>query len=600
MTKFSTRLSTVLTAAFAVVALGIPGMLRAVPAFPGIIMAEQPDGTTVPVRMVGDERGHRVMTTDGHLLLEDASGFLTYAEADTRGLPMASSMRVTAPESRGAAEIQYLSTLRKPNVTAAFDAVERMAATAREAGQARRYLCSGASFPASNSPAALVVLVEFSDKSFSMDNPHDFYTRLLNEKGFSDYNATGSARDFFIENSSGVFTPDFDVFGPVQLQHPMRHYGANNAWGQDVAPEEIVIEACRELDGKIDFSKYDTNSDGQIDNVFIFYAGYGEADSNQANTIWPHSADILDFALGEDYYFDGKLLNRYGMTNEIDYVARRPDGIGTFVHEFSHVMGLPDLYDTLYGSSFTPGHYSTMDMGPYNNSGRTPPHFSSFERYCLDWLTPEPLTAAGEYELEALHISNKAYLIATEKPDEFFLLENRQQECCDAYIPGHGMLVWHIDYVEKPWNDNIVNNIPSHQYVDLVEADDKRLEADRDGDLFPGTRNVREFSEKTSPALLSWNGNKLGILGLTDISEENGVIRFKAISDTSTTVETIATDASITTDGDMILNSTDAPAGVYNLSGAKIAEIPAGGSLTLDAGLYIVSNASGRLKVRIK
>lgn len=580
------------------VAASIPSALHAVPAYPGVIMAEQPDGTTVPVMIKGDERGHRAMTTDGYMLLRNAEGFLTYATVDTEGLPVASSVCASAPELRTIGEKQFLASLKQPVVTRAFETSARMSAIAREGGVSQRYLCSGAAFPASGSPRALVILVEFQDKEFSMSDPGDFYSRMLNEEGFAEYNATGSARDFFVENSHGLFTPQFDVYGPVTLTYPMRHYGANDSWGQDVAPEEVVIEACSQLDDTVDFSVYDTNGDGQIDNVFIFYAGYGEADSLKTETIWPHSADIKDFYLQEDYYFDGLLLNRYGMTNELDFQRRRPDGIGTFVHEFSHVMGLPDIYATDYTSSFTPGAYCTLDMGPYNNNGRTPPHYGVFERYCLDWLEPDLLETSGEYELEAIHKSNKAFLIRTENPDEFYLLENRQQECCDSYIPGHGMLVWHVDYVEKVWNDNIVNNTPSHQYVDLVEADNKRDEKNRDGDSFPGTSNVTQFSDRTRPELRSWDGESLGI-SLSNIREEDGKILFTASVENTGVADMVSPCAGIMSDGNAITNNTSATAEVFDLAGVKVAEITAGESVVLNPGIYVVTNGEARLKIRI-
>lgn len=584
-----------------------PASAFGVPAYPGVIQAEQPDGTLIPIILKGDERGHRAMTSDGFLLMRDAKGYLTYAQVDTEGFPMASTYRASAPEMRGSLEQNFLSTLNRKAIENAYEKSDNLLRAAREAGVNQRYLCSGAAFPASESPHALVVLVEFKDNQFSMEDPHDFYSRMLNEEGFADYNATGSARDFFVENSNGVFTPHFDVYGPIKLAFPMRHYGANDTYGQDVAPEQMVIEACTQLDDDVDFSIYDTNGDGQIDNVFVFYAGYGEADSYKSETIWPHSADMLEFGLTDEngdpkhWYFDGVELNRYGMTNEIDYNYRRPDGIGTFVHEFSHVMGLPDIYATDYTSSFTPGAYCTLDMGPYNNNGRTPPHYGAFERYCLDWLDPEELTLTGDYELEAIHKSNKAYIITTEKPDEFFLLENRQQECCDAYIPGHGMLVWHVDYVESIWNKNIVNNTPSHQYVDLLEADNKRVDTNRDGDPFPGVSNITSLSDRTRPELLSWSGERVAV-SLSDIREEDGKILFHAKGKTAEVeaVEEVGISAGLQIEGDRVYNHSGEEAIVYDLTGRKVATINAGESIKLSAGLYVVNADGESLKVQIR
>lgn len=584
-------------------AIGVAGVTPAfaVPAYPGPITVEQPDGSTLEIILRGDERGHTIQTPDGYRLVRDEDGFLVYATIDSQGMPAASSLRATDAGKRGSSELQFLSTLVKDKINESFERSARMKAMTRSGGEDTRYLCSGAAFPAKGSPRALVVLVEYQDVSFSMDEPADFFSRLLNEEGFNDYNATGSARDFFIENSNGVFTPQFDVYGPVQLAYPMRHYGANDYFDQDVAPEEMVIEACEALDPDVDFSVYDTNGDGQIDNVFIFYAGYGEADSSRPNTVWPHSADIVDFQLGTDYYYDGLLLNRYACTNEIDAINRRPDGIGTFVHEFSHVMGLPDLYATSYTDAFTPGDYCTLDHGPYNNNGRTPPHYSSFERYSLDWLEPELLELTGEYTLEPLHTSNHAYIIETQKETEFFLLENRQQECCDAYIPGHGMLVWHIDYNQSVWDRNVVNNTRSHQYVDILEADNKRTEATRDGDTFPGTSNVTTLDEYTRPDLLAWDGSRTAV-AISDIREEDGKILFTVEGKNKPSVsvdEISASEDSVKVDGRVISNVSSLPVEIFGLTGLRIALLPVGESVELPEGIYIIVAGDSRLKLHI-
>lgn len=591
-------------AALIAVCAGLSSNLSfAVPAFPGIIEVEQPDGTVLPVIVKGDERGHKIFTTDGLQLQRDLKGFLTYAVADFDGNAVPSSVRSNAVGSRSASELQFIASLKAPENEIMVESRSLFRAT-RANGEETRFLCEGAAFPAAGSPRALVILVEFKDNEFSMDDPQDFYNRMLNEEGFEDYNATGSACDFFIENSQGKFTPQFDVYGPIKLAYPMRHYGANNFFGLDTAPEEIVIEACDALAEDVDFSNYDTNDDGEIDNVFIFYAGYGEADSMLDSTIWPHSADIKTFGITDNegkpvqWFYNGKELNRYGMTCEISFKYRRPDGIGTFVHEFTHVMGLPDLYPTSYNNSFSPGPFSTMDLGSYNNDGRTPPHFSSFERYCLDWIEPEELRFTDDYELEALHESNKAYLIRTENENEFFLLENRQQECCDAYIPGHGMLVWHIDYVPAVWDRNVVNDTPGHQYVDLLEADNRRNDATREGDPFPGTSNVTKLNDMTRPELRSWNGEEV-VVALYDIREEDGKIYFSVEGEASSVTEIDGSDGAIFVRGTVVENGTKAVAEVYDLAALKVCEIKSGSSVSLNPGLYIICSGDKRMKVRI-
>ncbi|MDE6811316.1 MAG: M6 family metalloprotease domain-containing protein, partial [Muribaculaceae bacterium] len=339
---------------------------QAVPASPDIVTYTQPDGSIIEFRHIGDENHHRMIAiSDGKELAFDSDGFLRPIES----LPSPCAVDDTPFKDK--------------------------------------YLMSGSHFPHKGSPRALVILVIFPDKFFSMEQPGDYYHRMLNEENFSLDDATGSARDFFINNSQGVFTPQFDVYGPVLMSKPSKYYGENDRYGYDLHPEEVVVEALTKLDSTVDFSLYDTDNDDVIDNVYVFYAGIGEQDSYQASAIWPHSANILDFDIEEkEFYFDGKLLNHYAMSNEINSKSMKPDGMGTFVHEFSHVLGLPDLYATAYTSSFTPGRYSTLDRAPYNNLGRTPANYSLFERLSLDWASPEIISTSGVYTLYPIEESN--------------------------------------------------------------------------------------------------------------------------------------------------------------------------------------------------
>lgn len=187
-------------------------------------------------------------------------------------------------------------------------------------------------------------------------------------------------------------------------------------------------------------------------------------------------------------------------------------------------MGLPDLYATSYTSSFTPGSWSALDYGPYNNNGCTPPLYGAFERYALGWLKPREINSAVSATLQPIS-ENVCGVIRSSKDTEFFLVENRQKEGWDAYIPGHGMLVWHVDYNSSVWSSNKVNNTPSHQYCDIEEADGTQSESSRAGDAFPGTANKTSFTSSTTPAMKTWANVGLEY-PLTNIREENGNIYF--------------------------------------------------------------------------
>lgn len=522
----------------AITALMAYAVAMAVPAFPGPIVFTQPDGSEITVYIRGDERAHCYLSADGYLLVNDNNA-LYYGKALADGKIVRSDILAKKAENRSASDLAFLagvdmslvdSSMRKIAEQSKFSvgemamrpAAKAASSSASEQGHPSygKGLFPGTHFPAFGEQKGLVVLVEYQDVKFTLANAADYFSRLLNEEGFSDYNATGSARDYFIQNSNGQFMPEFDVYGPITLSHNREFYGGNNKNGDDNAPEQMVIEACQQLDSEVDFTQYDRDGDGLIDNVYVFYAGSGEASGGGANSVWPHSWNVVYVG---NYMFDGVRLANYACSNEW---YSGPDGIGTFVHEFSHVMGLPDLYATSYTSSFTPGSWCVMDNGSYNNNSRTPPGYGAFERNALGWCKPKVVTGEeGDCELEHIGETNEAYLIPTEKANEFFLMENRQKKGWDTYIPGHGMLIWHIDYNEAVWNSNTVNNTSSHQRVDLEEADGMRSEENRDGDAFPGTAGVTSFTDDTNPGMLTWSDSRL-YMPITDIKESNGVVSF--------------------------------------------------------------------------
>lgn len=448
------------------------------------IVYQQPDGSSITVFKCGDEHVHWLTTTDGRLLAEQADGSLRYAtEAD--------SMRLVQSCQR--------ATRRRAKL-----------AEPRHA------------YPAQGNPRSLVILAEYPDCRFLSPTANDDFWRMLNEAHYADNGGTGSARDYYTDASLGQFTPQFDVVGPIMLTRAYNYYGENDSSGEDLHAEDMIIEACQLADAEIDFSDYDYDQDGIIDNVFVFYAGYGEATCSDENTVWPQSWDIMEYT-SNPILFDGVRLNHYACTNERD-TDDLMDGIGTFVHEFGHVLGLPDLYSTNYTMAWTPGQWSVMDAGNYLNNSRTPVSFSAYERACIGWLKPSTICEPAHVVLPELQLSNSAARISTLHDDEYYILENRQQAGWDRFLPGHGMLIWHIDYDAYIWQMNRVNNNGSHQYVDIIEADDIRSNGTMTGDPFPGSSNVSDFTATTKPAFVSWQGQEMR--PLTHITETKGIITF--------------------------------------------------------------------------
>ena len=531
----------------------------AIPAYPKPLKVKQADGSWITIQMHGDEHGHYVMTSDGIPLVFNAQ-LRNYEYADWKnGEVQASGIKATEASDRSAQVKKFIESQDKSAILESFkrarlQQLQQVFSARRNASlknginsasplSAVSSLVSRSSsnpqeeklnnFPTTGEVHSLVILVQFADTKFSTvgSDAHQFFNSMLNEPGFTYSNgANGSARDFYVNSSNGKFQPQFDVIGPVTLPKKYSYYGANKGSSTDnpVALEEFVRGACTLADPLVDFSQYDHNQDGFIDNIYFFYAGKGEADSGDGNAIWPHSAYYADIAkeagvTQKSLKLDGIEVGNYTCSNEINgtIITPQPAGIGTFVHEFGHVLGLADHYDIYYGmATFTPGSFDTMDRASYNNNGNTPAAFSAYERACLGWLDLTVLKNGVDTlnVLPDLNDSNKAYMVPVggTNDQEYFVMENRQQKGWDAFIPGHGMLLWHIDYDAKAWEKNELNITGTHQRVDIVEADNKLTDNTRSGDPFPGTSNVTQCN------LTSWAGGK--VMSLDDIEEKDGII----------------------------------------------------------------------------
>ena len=511
----------------------------AVPADPRPFVVTQPDGSTLTVRMIGDEFFHSMMTEDGYLVKRSSDGVYYFVDNEGKAMDV---MACDASKRTDAVK----QTLVALNPEKTFNELKASALATSKMWNSQKMMRAPMQrangdefdnsdghdirvFPTEGEQNVLVICVNFSDKKFSFDaDPHTAMVNMMNEIGYSDYGASGSAYDFYYASSAGKFLPKFDIYGPVTLSKPYSYYGADNAKdGVDYRAAEMIKEVIELLDDQIDYTQYDRNSDGYVDNVYVFYAGYGQADTGIEETIWPHAFQ-LKYALGAPLTVDGVKVDKYATSNELNR-DESFDGIGTFCHEFAHVLGLPDLYDTEYSGAFTPGEYSAMDSGPYNGDGYVPPTFSSYERYALEWINPVLVDQPMTVNMAPLTRANIAYKVnaSESNPMEYFLLENRQREVWDTYIPGHGMLVWHIDFDANKWFYNTVNNSATHQCIDIEEADNTATSQTRPGDTFPGTSSVFEFTSKSRPAFRNWKNEAIDY-PITEISESvDGVISFK-------------------------------------------------------------------------
>ncbi len=504
------------------------------------------DGTQVAATFMGDELFHYWQAEDGTQYTEQADG--TFAALDAR-----------AREARA----------RKARQRAAQENSRRR--QRRRAGSAM-----------TGNKRGIVILVNFTDKK--MVCSRDEFDRAFNQTGYSDHGSAGSVRDYFLAQSYGQLTVDFDVVGPYTLKNNMKYYGGNDSDGNDLRPGTMVIEAVKAADPYVNFADYDWDGDGEVDQVYVVYAGYGEAQSNIANNIWPHEWDLTS----ANYYgdgagaqrVDGVTVDTYACSNELIYgKSTQIDGIGTACHEFSHCLGLPDIYDTSgITSNYGMGSWDLMNTGSYNGDGYVPAAFTSYERWFAGWLTP---TEISDYtrvkDMKALTDAPEAYVIYNQADrNEYYLLENRQRKGFDAELAGSGLLVLHVDYDSNVWYNNEVNNTRGHERMTIVPADNNRSETRESGDPWPQL-NKTELTNTSTPAATLYNANtdgkKLLNMPLRNITLANGLISFTA-GETPTGIHS-ATDGTGTNASPALFDIQGrrvdkAQRGLYLLKGKKV------------------------------
>ncbi len=394
----------------------------------------------------------------------------------------------------------------------------------------------------------LIILVEFPARkhtntpavSFSTENAREFYDRVANEKNFSDP-ATGfteSVYDYFYAQSEGQFEFNFDVVGPYKLGNAYNQYGEDKDGVQDVMLGKFVYDACRKADGDVNFSDYDMDGDGKVDLVYILYAGQGQ-NVNGADTglIWPQEGSLK--AQGTDqapFQMDGVTIESFACSNELG-VDNVLDGIGTMCHEFSHCLGLPDMYDkgsfgstSLYYGTYV---WDVMNMGNYLNGGFTPAGYTAFERMYCGWKQPIELKSDTEVtNMKPLSEGGDTYIIYNDGDrNEYFLLENRQKTGCDAALYAAGLMITHVDYDEEAWTANNVNTYKEHCFIVPADNSKERTVTDVEGDLYPYGGN-NSFGNTTTPAatLIHTNSDGTYLLNkeITDITQNaDGTISFK-------------------------------------------------------------------------
>ena len=484
--------------------------VMAIPANPKAVRVYQPDGTSLVIRIHGDEFLNW-RTYNNRLISQGPDGFYYYADFAFDGSIIRSETRVTSNQVS-------LQSFGNTEVVPPQAAIQRaMERRQRANSQATQLMLPPLDNPFTHGKYKfLCILINFKDTKFVTEDAKTKFGNLLNQTGYSENGATGSCYDYYYENSNEVFDPSFDVYGPVELNQNMAYYGENTGDSYDKNPWAMASDAVRAAIDQcgLDLAQYDNNKDCILDNVFFYYAGYSEAEGGPSDAIWPHKSESYGT-------FQGISLKTYACGSELRGTSgTRMTGIGTFTHEFGHVLGLPDFYDTDYaanGSCTGLSTYSLMSNGCYNNDLNTPPYLTYMERYMLSWAeAPTELTESGNYKLEPVY-NNMAYWTPTETENEYFLYEYRDQTGWDSYLASEGILIYHVDQSNNvihsgrtgkmKWQSGDINNYAAHQCFDLEEAVGE-ANLQRDSEIpFPGSGNVTRFDAASDPGSIDWNGN---------------------------------------------------------------------------------------------
>lgn len=560
------------------------------PAKPGFIKYKQPDGTTIQIMRHGDEWASWTTNERGQVIHKDADGFFR----EVSGVTPALAAELASVRRRSIQEMQASATAP--------------ARTPAALGQKH----------------FLVILVEFSDLAFTIDEPQQSISSMLNQNGYSLNGATGSARDYYYDNSHGLFEPIFDVVGPVKLDKDKAYYGHNED-DNDTNATEAIYDGCILADELVDFSNYDVDGDGEVDLVYVVYAGFGEADSADDDAIWPHQWYLS--AGGFSLTLDEMKIDRYACGSELMGDGRM-DSIGTICHEFGHCIGLPDFYDVDYdenGRAAGLFYYSLMCSGSYNNDGWTPPYFSIVERKMLGWVDDSALQEFpkdGMYTLTSVD-DNLAYKTLTDMEGEYFVYECRDTHGWDKYVPSPGLIIYHVDqskrkitiktgsstreveasYLWEQWDAyNSINENGSHPcYYIIPAADQSNLlfgfeyyegygyyynQANDPYIPFPGKKKVTSFVP------VSWNG-VTGDVALSEIAYTGGKSTFRVRGMESNVLDYPVINNpgnGVYTAGSVFALELNVPDGYTagNVRWLVDGSLVAGSTLTLTAGQHVI------------
>lgn len=474
----------------------------AVPAKAGWHTITQSDGSTLTVQTVGNAFNSAILTTDGLMVERGRDGDFYYISSLT-GM---TAVRAHEPAHRTASEKAFVSAQRRsltlqPKSYKMPTSKGGLRATGSNAQ---------ADVPAQGDRVIPIILVEFQDRKFVNTREKIIESMLTGDVSVGQY---------FHDQSNGLYQPKFDVHGIYTLSQNREYYGGHEGTTKDKGIGWMVSEACQlAADDGVSFKPYDTNDDYYCDVVIIIFAGVGEAQASLScpDAIWPCNWTLE----AAQYYKRGgngafspspgdPYVNHFAVFNELHgsrETSKTIDGIGTFVHEFGHCLGLPDMYATNNQDHFGMGSWDIMCQGCYANDGYSPVGYSAYEKVFMNWveyINPEPNTY---YTLPVWNQKNQdtdktVRIVSGLNKNEYFFLENRKRVGWDSFLPGEGILITHVTYDANRWSRNTVNN-EDIQLITIVPADNKLSSYSVSGDTWPNGFKNSWTDESTPPARL--------------------------------------------------------------------------------------------------
>lgn len=473
----------------------------------GTFLMLQPDGTSFMARLHGDEFMKVLTTSDGYAVTKGTDGYYYYASFLPDGSRVSSGHKVGSDAPSSALDASRAIPWRALRSNASRLRMDRRYALRSQPGTRA----------ASSQKHCIVILAQFPDISFigGESRRSDFET-IINKEG------ANSVLDYFKDQFQGQYEFEFDIGPIVTVSRNHDYYGKNedDKAGQDSNPQELVREACTLSDSQVDFSRYDDDGDGVVDNVFVIVAGKSEAEGADSDCMWPHQWYVPNLNL------DGKRIRSYALSTELTVKSQNSSGqlvwglcsIGPFCHEYAHILGLEDYYDTdeegsgglsngLWGST------ALMDGGNFNDNGDTPPYLNALDRHILGIGRPEEMKL-GSVTLEPVN-RNGRYLILENpsNPEEFFIFECRTNKGWDAFIGGAGLAIYHVDMSQNEagysddagkvvtanyrWENNEINCNPSFECADMIETSSSAMDVRQA--FFP-YKTITSFNQNSSPA----------------------------------------------------------------------------------------------------